>query len=225
VLELPELRAIWQATDTSDLYGGIVRLLLLTGQRRLEIAEMRWSEIVEDYALETDRNGQPTETCTALVLPPERTKNKRKHAVPLPAPAREIIEARRAEQTVMGIASPFVFATSGRPQNPDAREHGGKPFAQWNRSKVALDARLQLAPWTIHDLRRAFVTHCADKLRIAPHVVEAIVNHISGTKGGVAGIYNRAEYLPERRRALDAWADYVLEGVGTADLPEGTRQV
>ena len=61
------------------------------------------------------------------------------------------------------------------------------------------------------------VTHCADDLRIAPHVVEAVVNHISGSKGGVAGVYNRAEYLPERRRALDAWADYLMRHVGEVE--------
>ncbi len=214
VLEVPELIAIWKATDPADLYGAIVRLLMLTGQRRLEIGAMRWAEIIEDYALETDRNGQPLETCTALVLPSERTKNGRKHLVPLSAPALAILEARRAEQTAMGISSPYVFATSGRAQDPGTREHGGNPFAQWSRSKRSLDAAVPLAePWRLHDLRRAMVTHCADKLRIAPHVIEATVNHVSGTKGGVAGIYNRAEYLPERRRALDAWADYLLRHV------------
>lgn len=215
VLELPELRAIWQAADPGELYGGIVRLLMLTGQRRLEIGAMRWDEINEDFALETDRNGQPTETCTALVLPGERTKNGRKHIVPLSAPALTILEARRAEQKAMGIKSPFVFATSGRPQDRDTREHGGLPFAQWSRSKRSLDSAADLgSPWRLHDLRRAMVTHSADKLRIAPHIIEATVNHVSGAKAGVAGVYNRAEYLPERRRALDAWADYLLRHVG-----------
>lgn len=214
VLEVSELGIIWRATDPAELYGGIVRLLMLTGQRRLEIGAMRWAEIVEDYALETDRNGTATETCNALVLPPERTKNGRQHVVPLSAPALDIIEARRAEQQAMGIKSPFVFATSGRPQDPGTREHGGQAFAQWSRSKRALDNAAKLAePWRLHDLRRAMVTHCADKLRIAPHVIEATVNHVSGTKGGVAGVYNRAKYLPERRRALDAWADYLLRHV------------
>ena len=65
------------------------------------------------------------------------------------------------------------------------------------------------APWTWHDLRRTMVTHM-NEMGAAPHVVEAVVNHITGAaKAGVAGVYNRALYLPERRRALEAWAEYV----------------
>ena len=104
VLSIGELAAIWHATDPADLYGGIVRALMLTGQRRLEIAAMRWDEVLEDYALATDSQGTPTETCTALVLPPERTKNHRRHVLPLSAPVLAIIEARRAEQAATGQA-------------------------------------------------------------------------------------------------------------------------
>jgi integrase len=191
VLTMEELRTIWQATDPADLFGGIVRALLLTGQRKTEVSDMRWSEI-------------DGETWT---LPPERTKNHRRHVVPLSAPVLAILDARRAEQTAMGIKTPFVFATSG-----------SKPFAQWSRSKTRLDARAPLAePWRLHDLRRSFVTHCADRLRIAPHVIEVAVNHVSGSRAGVAGIYNRAEHLDERRTALDAWAEYLLRMVGEVE--------
>ncbi|MBK1619822.1 hypothetical protein CKO42_15500 [Lamprobacter modestohalophilus] len=209
VLSMDELRAIWKATEAThvghgDLYQGIVRILMLTGQRREEIGGMRWSEIVEDYALEHDNQGRPTATCTALVLPPERTKNGRKHIVPLSAPALEIIEARRAEQAAMGLNTELVFTS-----------RGASSFSGWSKSKGRLDGRANLAEsWRLHDLRRSFVTHAADKLRIAPHVLEAIVNHASGTKGGIAGVYNRAEHLSDRRRTLDAWADYLLRHVG-----------
>jgi hypothetical protein len=125
-----------------------------------------------------------------------------------------ILEARRAEQTAMGSKTQFVFATSGK-SLPDGTRSAPKPFAQWSRCKARLDTRAALAePWRLHDLRRSMVTHCADKLRIAPHVIEATVNHVSGSKGGVAGIYNRAEHLDERRAALAAWADFVLRIVG-----------
>ena len=64
--------------------------------------------------------------------------------------------------------------------------------------------------WTLHDLRRTMVTVMNEKLGFAPHVVEAVVNHMSGlAKAGVAGVYNRALYFEERRRALQNWADYV----------------
>ncbi len=212
VLSIGELAAIWHASEPTqanhgDLFEGIVKLLMLTGQRRNEIAAMRWAEVVEDYPLATDSKGNPTETCTALVLPPERTKNARPHVVPLSAPAVEIIQARRLEQKSIGIKTPLVFTSTGE-----------NPFSGFSKSKSRLDARANLAdPWVLHDLRRSVVTHTSDKLRIAPHVVEAIVNHISGTKVGVAGIYNRAEYLPERRRALDAWADYVMRHIDEAE--------
>jgi hypothetical protein len=66
-----------------------------------------------------------------------------------------------------------------------------------------------MAQWTLHDLRRTFVTHVSEHGIAAPHVVEAIVNHISGAKAGVAGVYNRATYLSEKRRALDLWGAHL----------------
>jgi hypothetical protein len=81
------------------------------------------------------------------------------------------------------------------------------------------DGLLPMRPWTIHDLRRTMVTVMNEKLRVAPHVVEAVVNHMSGlAKAGVAGVYNRALYFEERRRALQNWADYV-ESLFKADVP------
>jgi integrase len=65
-----------------------------------------------------------------------------------------------------------------------------------------------LPPWTLHDLRRTAVTGMAE-LGVAPHVVEAVVNHVSGHKGGIAGVYNRATYAAEKREALQRWADHV----------------
>jgi hypothetical protein len=65
-----------------------------------------------------------------------------------------------------------------------------------------------MAPWRLHDVRRTVATGMAS-LGVQPHVVEAVLNHISGHKAGVAGIYNRAQYLPERRQALDLWANHV----------------
>ena len=191
VLTLEELRVIWNATDDDNLFSGIVRLLMLTGQRREEVAGMRWSEVEGD----------------TWKLPAERTKNHRGHVVHLSEPALAIIEARRAEQAAVGMATPFVFTSAGK-----------APFSGYSKSKARLDSRAPLAePWRLHDLRRSFVTHCADRLRIAPHVIEATVNHASGSKAGVAGIYNRAEYLDERRAALNAWAGFLLRVVGKVE--------
>ena len=124
-------------------------------------------------------------------LPPERVKNGRAHQVPLPHQAVEILQAqpRRGE---------YVFG-----------ERGDAPFSGWSRCKRRLDKRCAIAAWTVHDLRRTVVTGMND-IGIAPHVVEAVINHVSGeAKRGVAGTYNRAQYLKERARALQAWADQV----------------
>jgi hypothetical protein len=72
------------------------------------------------------------------------------------------------------------------------------------------DGLESMSAWTLHDLRRTMVTVMNEKLGVAPHAVEAVVNHMSGmAKAGVAGVYNRALYLQERRRALQSWAEYI----------------
>ena len=194
VLSVEELRAIWRGTETEqgDLFESIIKVLMLTGQRRDEVAGMRWSEI--------DGN--------TWTLPASRTKNHREHVIPLSAPVLAILATRKAEQEVMRMRTEFVFTS-----------FGPKPFSGWSKSKARLDGRANIAKWTIHDLRRTLATRMAEDLRIPPHVIEATINHVSGSRGGVAGTYNRALYLDERKTALDAWAGYVLRLVGedTAD--------
>ena len=78
-----------------------------------------------------------------------------------------------------------------------------------------------LEHWTIHDLRRTVATGMAE-LGVQPHIIEALLNHVSGHKGGVAGIYNRATYDKEKREALNLWGEHVLsviEGRGAKVLP------
>jgi len=197
VLTPSELRAIWQATAPTqagkgDLFASIVKVLSLTGQRRTEVAGMRWSEIDLGAHLWT--------------LPGDRTKNHREHLVPLSEPVLAILEERKAEQAAMGMDTALVFTSTGK-----------TPFSGWSKSKARLDGRAKVEPWIIHDLRRTLVTRMAEDLRIPPHVVEAVVNHVSGARAGVAGVYNRAIYLDERRSALNAWADYVLRLVGEVE--------
>ena len=78
--------------------------------------------------------------------------------------------------------------------------------------KPALAGTIDVQNWTLHDLRRSAATGMA-RLGVAPHVVERILNHASGTFAGVAGVYNRFEYLPEMRRALALWAEHVARAV------------
>ena len=80
----------------------------------------------------------------------------------------------------------------------------GRPLAK----DEGPEAEDRLPAWTLHDVRRSVVTHMAE-IGIAPHIIEAIVNHVSGHKGGVAGVYNRAEYAHEKRISLQRWADHV----------------
>ena len=106
----------------------------------------------------------------------------------------------------------------------DGRRHvfsRSSGFTNWHFSKEALDARITaqhgsaLQHWTLHDLRRSFTTHVNELGFAQPHVTEAILNHLSGAaKQGVAGTYNRAAYLKERREALEQWARYLTGLVG-----------
>jgi integrase len=177
VLSSTEIAAIWRACG-DDAHGRIVKLLLLTGCRRTEICGLRWSEI--------DESG-------VLRLPPERTKNGRAHALPLPALALDIIAS--------------IPRVVGRDHLFGERSDLG--FTQWG-AKRDLDAKLgnTAKSWTLHDLRRTAATGMAD-IGVQPHIIEAVLNHISGHKVGVAGIYNRSSYEREVKAALALWADHV----------------
>jgi integrase len=182
VLDDAELAAIWRACEDDD-YGTIVKILALTGCRREEIGGMNWSEI--------DWNRH------ALRLPAARVKNKRTHVLPLADLALDIIKT--------------IPRQLGRDRVFGDREQGNG-FGSWGRYKAALDLRLagRVAPWRLHDLRRSVATGMAD-LGVLPHVIEAVLNHVSGHKAGVAGIYNRSSYEGEVRAALAVWGGHIKE--------------
>jgi integrase len=90
---------------------------------------------------------------------------------------------------------------------------GAEGFNNWGHAKAALDRRIAaeaLPHWTLHDIRRTVATMMVDRLGVLPHIVEAVLNHASGHRSGVSGIYNRARYSAEMRDALDRWAREVL---------------
>jgi integrase len=187
VLTEHELCEIWTQSQNDD-YGRITRLLLLTAQRREEVGAMVWSEVDLERGIWT--------------LSGERTKNKRPHLVPLAPLAISILDAvpRRSRERVFG--------------------GGEEGFRGWSWSKSRLDYRINearaaagnptpIAPWRLHDLRRTTATVMADKLGVQPHIIEAVLNHVSGHKAGVAGVYNRAGYEREVRAALLVWADHL----------------
>jgi integrase len=191
VLKDAELAAIWQACGDDD-YGKIIRLLMLTACRRDEIGGLQWNEVNKDEV--------------TITLPAERVKNKHPHTLTLPPLAQRIIDS--------------ITKRDGRDSLFGDRSSAG--FTAWSAAKADLDQRLKgkVGDWRLHDLRRTVATIMADSppdkehrerrgLGIKPHVVEAVLNHQSGHKAGVAGIYNRATYEPEVRNALAVWADHL----------------
>jgi integrase len=199
VLTADEMRWLWRACESVDAplapgaprpFGPLLKVLLLTGQRRNEVAGMTRDELSDDGA--------------TWNIPRSRTKNGRAHVVPLPPLVRNLIDSVKAKPD-----SNLVFTTTGR-----------TPVSGWSRAKARLDAAMLdiarkerrhdavVRPWRLHDLRRSFVTGLIE-LHVPPHVVELAVNHISGIRAGVAGTYNRSELLSERRDALERWAVHV----------------
>jgi integrase len=178
VLSGGEIKLFWQATAKLPTpFAACLKLLLLTGCRRDEIACLRWAELSDD----------------AIQLPGNRTKNKRPHTVPLNGLAREILSSvPRIE------GCPYVFS------------NGKVPISAWSKTKRLLDDAMGkcIPGWVIHDLRRTFVTGLAE-LGERPDVIELTVNHISGSRSGIAGVYNRSELLRERRNALERWSLHI----------------
>ena len=81
-------------------------------------------------------------------------------------------------------------------------------FQDWDRCKQVLDQRVGIAAWRIHDLRRTCATYMGD-LGVLPHVIEQTLNHVSGAKAGVAGVYNRSKMTDAVREGLQNWADHI----------------
>ncbi len=185
ILSDEELRSVWQAADQIGWpFGAIVKLLILTGQRRDEVAGMRWSEI--------DLNAK------TWTLPRERAKTNVEHVVPLFDEAIAII----ATLPRMSSKAGYVFTTNGT-----------NPVSGFARAKQRLDHELakmmpDMPPWVIHDLRRTFASGSA-KLGIRLEVIEKILNHTCGTFRGVVGVYQRHDFADERRNALQTWARHV----------------
>lgn len=180
VLSDGELAQVFRAAIAEGYpYGAIVALLILTAQRRGEVTEMRWSEIDFDKATWT--------------IPAARTKSNRMQVLPL------VPQALATLAAVPRFNDDRVFPAQAASSNS---------FSGFSRAKKRLDEVSGVTQWVVHDLRRTAATGMA-RLGVAPHVVERILNHTSGTLGGVAGVYNRFGYLPEMRTALDQWAAHV----------------
>ena len=176
-LDKSEIRAVWSAADQAGHpFGPFVKMLLLTGQRRSEVANMRWDEI---------NNGVWT-------IPATKTKNKQEHEVPLPLAAIQLLG---------GIPSTgdYVFM-SGRSKagNPIS----GFSKAKAALDAHILNSGEPLEKWGFHDLRRSVRTHMS-RLNVASAIAERVLNH---APQGVEAVYDRHGYLDEKRMALEAWS-------------------
>lgn len=192
VLGHEEIICLWKACEHVGWpWGPYVRLLILTMQRRQEVAEMDWSEI--DLEAKT------------WTLPAERAKNDEAHVVPLSPLALDQLRAMNPKRAGL------VFTTTGK-----------TPVSGFSKAKRTLDEHMMrimterlghssteatlivIPEWRFHDIRRTGATNL-QALGIPIEVTEAVLNHISGTRAGVAGIYNRYKYGPEKLKALLAW--------------------
>lgn len=199
VLSDDELRAAWAVLDKERYpFGLVYKLLLLTGQRRGEVAGMTWNEIDFDSATWT--------------IPRERMKQARDHVVPLSADAIAIL---RDAERIQGRKRALVFATSPvrskatRPKDAVILKEGGQPLSNWDRVHKRILRDSETTGWTKHDLRRVVATHMG-RLGIAPHVIEHVLGHAdplaSAGLSSVAGVYMRYDYGKEKREALEKWA-------------------
>jgi integrase len=205
VLTREELRwVLVLAGELGPPFGQFVRMLIVTGQRRDEVAGMTWNELDREAALWT--------------LPKARTKNNETHKVPL-----NKIAMRELNMLADGENWPrkgLVFTTTGV-----------TPVSGYSRMKTRLDSWVTRAnqgepiqPWRLHDLRRTFATNM-QPLGVRFEVTEALLNHVSGSKAGVAGVYQRHDWSAEKAAAVELWADWLIQLLppparGTAKEPK-----
>jgi len=181
VLDDAELKLVWEAAGQVGYpFGTMTRLLIATGQRRDEVAKMRWEEV--DFGRRL------------WILPRERVKADRPHEVPLSTIALDVLKA------VPRLAgSPYVLTTNG-----------AAPSSGFGKNKKKLDGLLpaKMAPWRLHDLRRSCASGLA-RLGINLPVIEKVLNHSSGSFAGIVGVYQKHSFADEKRAALEAWGNFL----------------
>jgi integrase len=215
VLKDAELRLVWLAADKLGYpFGPLYRLLIGTGQRREEVSGLSWKELHRSSA--------------EWHLPAERSKNGVASLIALSPPM--VAELDRIAGGDKWPRRGLVFTTTGE-----------TAVSGYSRAKARLDKQMltlareeakeagedpnlvELEPWRLHDLRRTLATGM-QRLGIRFEVTEAILNHVSGSKAGVAGVYQRHDWRDEKRGALDAWADH-LDRIVNGTAPNNVVQL
>jgi len=215
VLKPKEIRALWSSSLKEGFpFGTITQLALLTAQRLGEVSGMTWDE------LDFEKN--------LWNLPGRRTKNGRPHVVPLSPFAVSILKEIKRIETVSApearasamivpsrfhanltaIRSPFVFP---------ARNNPLKPVSNCSKGKSRIADRTDIVDWRLHDLRRTATTMMG-QLGVTREIQKLILNHV---RGSVTDIYDRYEYIKERREALERWAS-CLESIIASDIAPAT---
>ena len=185
MLDDDELRQVWAACEKVGWpFGDLTRMLILTGQRRGEVAGMSWDEI--DL------------TARTWTIPAARAKNGREHKVPLSPQAMSILEA------LPRIGGAYVFTTNG-----DTSVSG------FSRGKARLDAAIKasnggtaLDAWALHDIRRSVASGLA-RIGVNLPVIERCLNHVSGSFGGIVGVYQRHDFADAMRDAMARWGLHI----------------
>ena len=178
------VESLRKAHSAPKPYGNIVALLILTGQRRNEIASLRWDDV----------------TGTSITIRGEIAKNHRKHSFPIGQLVRDVLS------TIPRTDSPYLFPASRELVNGNPTTH----FNGWSKAKRAFDATLDnVASYKLHDLRRTFAT-TLQQLGVAIEVREKLLNHVSGTQAGIAGVYNVYAYESEMKDAIAKYEAFMI---------------
>jgi integrase len=195
ILDDAEIAGLWRACEEEGVFGAFVRVLLLTGCRRSEVSNMRWSEINTAERL--------------WQLPRERTKNAVPHAVPLAPLAWAIVAAQPRF-----VGSDFVFSNDGR-----------RPIGGFSRSKCRLEERTKFGKaWTLHDARRSCASGM-QRLGIRAEVIERCLNHRSGVYRGISGVYQRDDMLEAKRNAFNAWGLHIEQLLGDTSVASNIARI
>lgn len=183
ILKKHEIVSVWNACGKLGVFGGLFRLLLLTGARRLEVGGMTWKELDLENKIWT--------------LPSHRAKNGEEHTIHLSRQAMAIlmpIYERRDKECE------YVFT---------AKKY--KQVSGYSTGKKALDKVLgaDFQEFNIHDLRRTFVSHMRGECRVPQDVIEHIINHKSGVNKGLVRVYMQHALIDERREAIEKYGEYI----------------
>ena len=194
VLSDDEIRWFWRACDDLGFpWGSLGKVLLLTGQRLGEVVGMTEGELEGDV----------------WNLAAERTKNGRAHTVPLSQAVRDVLAG---VERIKGRAG-LLYTTTG--ESPLSGFHKGRNNIAKRMAQIAsteAGQEIEIPHWTFHDLRRTAATGMA-RLGTPVRVTEAVLNHVSGTAAGIVSVYQRHDYAEEKRRALEAWAQFLSDAI------------